>query len=79
MISRGLEMAVMNKRTKAVDEETYKRIVAVMKEGFAHAGVDYKPNERIATVLILEYNLGLRVGDINRFSNASKLAQFAGI
>lgn len=54
----------MNKRTKAVDEETYKRILAVMKEGFTYTGVDYKPNERIATVLILEYNLGLRVGDI---------------
>ena len=54
----------MNKRTKAVDEETYKSIVSVMKEGFTHAGVEYKPNQRIATVLILEYNLGLRVGDI---------------
>ncbi|OYP59530.1 hypothetical protein CG709_00410 [Lachnotalea glycerini] len=54
----------MNKRTKAVDEETYKRIVSVMKEGFTYQGVEYKPNERIATVLILEYNLGLRVGDI---------------
>ncbi|KAB1438066.1 tyrosine-type recombinase/integrase [Candidatus Galacturonibacter soehngenii] len=54
----------LNKRTKAVDEETYKRIVSVMKEGFCYQGVDYKPNERIATVLILEYNLGLRVGDI---------------
>lgn len=54
----------INKRTKALDEETYKRIVSVMKEGFTYTGVDYKPNERIATVLILEYNLGLRVGDI---------------
>ena len=35
-----------------------------MKNGFAHEGVQYKPNERIATVLVLEYNLGLRVGDI---------------
>lgn len=66
--SKGLKdrklVFAMNKRTKAVDEETYKRIVSVLKEGFTHAGVDYKPNERIATVLILEYNLGLRVGDV---------------
>ena len=54
----------MNKRTKALDEENYKRIVSVMKEGFNYKGAEYKPNERIATVLILEYNLGLRVGDI---------------
>lgn len=51
----------MNKRTKAVDEETYKRIIHTIIEC---DGVKYKPNERIATVLVLEYNFGLRVGDI---------------
>lgn len=55
---------VMNKRTRAIDEDTYKLIIATMKNGFAHEGVQYKPNERIAIVLVLEYNLGLRVGDI---------------
>ena len=57
-------VGVMNKRTRAIDEDTYKLIIATMKNGFAHEGVQYKPNERIATVLVLEYNLGLRVGDI---------------
>ena len=52
----------MNKRTRAIDEDTYKLIIATMKNGFTHEGVQYKPNERIATVLVLEYNLGLRVG-----------------
>lgn len=54
----------MNKRTRAIDEATYKLIIATMKKGFVYNGVQYKPNERIATVLVLEYNLGLRVGDI---------------
>ena len=54
----------MNKRTRAIDEDTYKLIIATMKNGFTHEGVQYKPNERIATVLVLEYNLGLRVCDI---------------
>ena len=54
----------MNKRTRAIDVDTYKLIIATMKNGFVHEGVQYKPNERIATVLVLEYNLGLRVGDI---------------
>ena len=54
----------MNKRTRAIDEDTYKLIIATMKNGFTHEGVQYKTNERIATVLVLEYNLGLRVGDI---------------
>ena len=57
-------VGVMNKRTRAIDEDTYKLIIATMKNGFTHEGVQYKPNERIATVLVLEYNLGLRVGDI---------------
>ena len=54
----------MNKRTRAIDEETYKLIIATIQNGFEYAGVSHKPNERIATVLQLEYNLGLRVGDI---------------
>jgi len=35
----------MNKRTNAVDEETYKRIVSTIKSGFFYAGVNYKANE----------------------------------
>jgi integrase len=58
----------MNKRARAIDEETFKQIIAVMKQGFLYNGVSYKPNDRIATVLTLEYNLGLRVGDILRLS-----------
>lgn len=54
----------MNKRTRAIDEETYKRIISTIQKGFAYQGVMHKPNERIATVLQLEYNLGLRVCDI---------------
>ena len=61
---KWIGVGVMNKRTKAIDEDIYKLIIATMKNGFAYGGVQYKPNERIATVLVLEYNLGLRVGDI---------------
>lgn len=54
----------MNKKTIAVDSETYQRIIQTMKEGFKQSGVHYQPNVRIATVLVLEYNLRLRVGDV---------------
>lgn len=54
----------MNKRTRAIDEETYKLIIATMQKGFEYEEIMHKPNERIATVLQLEYNLGLRIGDI---------------
>lgn len=40
----------MNKRTRAIDEDTYKLIIATMKNGFAHEGVQYKANERIGSV-----------------------------
>ena len=50
----------MNKKTKALTTEQYKEIIQAMKEGFCGC----RPNERIATVLVLEGNLGLRISDI---------------
>lgn len=50
----------MNKRTKALTTEQYKEIIQTMKEGFCGC----RPNERIATALVLEGNLGLRISDI---------------
>jgi len=50
----------MNKKTKALTTEQYKEIIQTMKEGFAGC----RPNERIATALVLEGNLGLRISDI---------------
>ena len=50
----------MNKKTKALTTEQYKAIVTTMKAGFCGC----RPNERIATALTLEGNLGLRISDI---------------
>ena len=50
----------MNKKTKALTTEQYKEIIQTMKEGFCGC----RPNERIATALVLEGNLGLRISDI---------------
>ena len=52
----------MNKKTKALTEGQYKEIIQTMKEGFCGC----RPNERIATALVLEGNLGLRISDILR-------------
>lgn len=52
----------MNKKTKALTTEIYKEIIQTMKEGFCGC----RPNERIATALVLEGNLGLRISDIVR-------------
>ena len=40
----------MNKRTIALTTEQYKEIIQTMREGFC----GYRPNERIATALVLE-------------------------
>ena len=50
----------MNKKTKALTTEQYKEIIQTMKEG----GCGFRGNERIATALVLEGNLGLRISDI---------------
>lgn len=54
----------MNKRTRAINEDTFILIINTIRQGFCHEGVRHKPNDRIATILVLEYNLGLRVGDV---------------
>ena len=50
----------MNKKTKALTTEQYKVIIQTMREGFT----GFRPNERVATALVLEGNLGIRISDI---------------
>ena len=50
----------MNKKTTALTTEQYRNIITTMKEG----GYGFRANERIATALVLEGNLGLRISDI---------------
>ena len=50
----------MNKKTVALTTDQYKEIIQTMKQGFSGC----RPNERIATALMLEANLGIRISDI---------------
>ena len=52
----------MNKRTTALTTEQYKEIILTLKEG----ACGFRPNECVATALVLEGNLGLRISDIVR-------------
>lgn len=55
----------MNKKTRALSYEQYLKIIETILAGFVCAdGHKVKPNKRIASVLILEGNLGLRISDI---------------
>lgn len=54
------EIEEMNKTTKALTKEQYVEIIETMRNGFSGC----RSNNRIATALILEANLGLRISDI---------------
>ena len=55
----------MNKKTMALTNEHYEKIIETVRNGFICSdGHIVKPNRRIATVLSLEANLGLRISDI---------------
>ena len=49
-----------NKRTIALTSDQYKLIIDTLRQGFAGC----RPNNRVATILVLEANLGLRLSDI---------------
>lgn len=55
----------MNKKTVALTEEQYKTVISTIRAGvIMEDGSVINPNERIATALTLEANLGLRISDI---------------
>ena len=55
----------MNKKTVALTEKQYREIISTIRNGFMCSdGHIVKPNNRIATALSLEANLGLRISDI---------------
>ena len=58
-----------NKKTLALTEESYKKIIETMKAGFIYQDQGgrekrFNPNNKIATALVIEANLGLRISDI---------------
>ena len=50
----------MNCKTVALTQEQFKEIITTMREGFT----GFRPNNRVATALVLEANLGIRISDI---------------
>lgn len=54
-----------NKKTRAIDKQEFELIISTIQQGFiTGTGQKIRPNIRIATALVLEANLGLRIGDI---------------
>lgn len=51
--------------TRVINNEQYKNIVDNIRAGYIDdKGVNHKPNNAIATCLVLQANLGLRIGDL---------------
>lgn len=54
----------MNKKTRALDKEQYELIIKTIQTGFTHNEHIFKPNHRLAALLVIQANLGLRLSDI---------------
>lgn len=46
--------------TEPITEKNYKSLIRIIREGYG----DHKPNPQVATILVLEANLGCRIGDV---------------
>lgn len=53
-----------NKRTVALTETEYRESIDLLRTGFELNGKIVKPNPRIATIVMLQATLGLRLGDV---------------
>lgn len=54
----------MNKKTRSLTIDEYNLIIDTIRSGFNYNNISYKGNNRIATILVLESNLGIRIGDV---------------
>lgn len=61
------EVKIANKVTVALKESEYKEIIETMITG----GAGFRPNRKIAFALILEANLGIRIGDVLKLTPRS--------
>lgn len=50
--------------TRTIEEHEYRKIILLLRTGYEFEGVKHRPNDQIATVLVLQANLGCRIGDI---------------
>ena len=56
----------MNKKCLALTEKEYRQSINLMRDGFMLDGVSIRPNNRIATLEVIQASLGLRLGDVLR-------------
>lgn len=57
--------------TLPICDEDYKKLIATLKSGYEYNGVKHRPNKRIATILQVESNLGIRLSDVLNLTPSS--------
>lgn len=58
--------------TLSLEKNNYKELIQTVREGYTDwDGVKHRPNKQLATILILEANLGCRIGDIMNLTTDS--------
>lgn len=57
--------------TNAISDADYKRMIDTLRTGYIHNGKKHRPNNQIADILVLEANLGCRLGDIVKLTKDS--------
>ena len=57
--------------TRTIDESEYRKIILLLRTGYEFESVKHRPNDQIATILVLQANLGCRIGDIMRLTTDS--------
>lgn len=58
--------------TVTIDTENYHKLIKTLRKGYTDLdGVIHRPNNQIATILVLEANLGCRIGDIIKLETDS--------
>lgn len=50
--------------TSIIDANEFKSLVTTIRDGYNDGKVKHRPNRQVATILILQANLGCRIGDI---------------
>lgn len=56
---------------RTIEENEYRKIILLLRTGYEYAGVKHRPNDQIATILVLQANLGCRIGDIMKLTTDS--------
>ena len=58
--------------TRQISQESYKELIETVREGYTDwEGVKHRPNIQLATILVLEANLGCRINDILKLTTDS--------